>query len=380
MDKTTTNTKTIKISEEVFSTGPKKTRRNKKTNTKSRPEIDSSQIHAKLLNNIKIRNNIVSNRKQEPIAKNIDPPEQKPVVIPPPEKKPVDVPPPVDIPKSEYEESLNFMSTIKVAPPKPKPAKKNTDPVVDKIPPIDTIDPNPPIDKIPPLNYSIDTDIPHGCMKNGLKKTLKNINPSIKIGGARVKFDNLPDEEPLIIMEPMVSIDTPTQDPNQLYLDAIVIPDTTEPIPHIEDSDVSVDQPTTDSIKTIKTIQMEDTSKPEETPVVLPDPEVVPQIETGERICKIKKTFRLGKHPNKRVVSVFCKNIEMINGVKRIHSTLKNRKLTDMKKYLVRKSLISIGSTAPPDIITQMYVSAISSGDINNHNNELMLKNYMTHS
>ena len=49
-----------------------------------------------------------------------------------------------------------------------------------------------------------------------------------------------------------------------------------------------------------------------------------------------------------------------------------------MKKKLQDKGLLKIGSPAPENIITDIYISSELSGDIYNKNGEILLHNYMT--
>ena len=48
-----------------------------------------------------------------------------------------------------------------------------------------------------------------------------------------------------------------------------------------------------------------------------------------------------------------------------------------MKKYLVKRGFIKVGSSAPKDVIAKMYESAmLIGGEIHNHNPENLLYNY----
>lgn len=401
----TPNTKTIKISEDVFNTTPAKSRKNKTIKRSRKPVIDTAELHAKLINNINRRNTMVNNRPQ--IGGNLETPKipsiqaspEPPSLVTPPPKEPQ---PTVKEPaKSEYEESLTFMSAIKEPPRKYRKPRLPLSDTQDNILNTSNSDPVDNSQHIKAtLTYKIDKDIPHGCLKNGLKKTLKNIHPSVGVSQKHVTFEpsiGPPTDDGRLTIEPMhpeppstpsngsIPLDTANKE-NSDYLRAIVIPDEDE-------SKVSVDT-TKDEPEDTKKIQMNKDDTPNE-PVdpdhMLPiDPATTPAVYTdvansqnnkitsrgGTRRYKVKKTFRLGRHPTKKIVSIFCKNLEMINGIKKIQSTLKNISISDMKRYLVRKSLMNIGSTAPNDIIKQMYVSAITSGNIQNKNSKVLLDVY----
>ena len=57
---------------------------------------------------------------------------------------------------------------------------------------------------------------------------------------------------------------------------------------------------------------------------------------------------------------------------------LKQTPLEEVRKYLIKKGLIKIGSTAPNDILRQMFENSILiGGELTNHNTENLLFNYM---
>ena len=75
-------------------------------------------------------------------------------------------------------------------------------------------------------------------------------------------------------------------------------------------------------------------------------------------------TFKLGKRGNK--VSVLIKNNTTRRKVKREHGILKQKNMSDIKKYLYDRNLLRIGSIAPPDVLRAMYEQSILAGDITN--------------
>ena len=400
------NTKTIQISEEVFSVLPKKKGSRAKTlKKKARPVIDTAQLETQLMNNIKQRNAQV-----EPTAVSNIPP------VPPPSTNgsiKSDNIPQVEKPISEYEDSLQFMKTLPSVPARkrhtPDKAKKitsitsNVSPI--SIPKIDTstlseskVDTTKP----PSLQYKVDTDIPHGCLKNGLKTTYKNktakntrseYKVSFDIDEVSCKMNGVHEHALTTTNSPKIIIhDAVPSSKSEYYINPISISDN---LPGTSSSQ-STSEPSSGSSPTkIKTIRIDTGQLPSqsiggnadnsETPISIPKEATVTTYRPmrGKRaksIKTIRKTFRLGKNHSKRIVSVFCKNAEMITGLKKIHSTLKNVNLNEMKKYLVKKSLLSIGSLAPTDVIRQMYESAVGAGDIINHNDTLLLNNYIDES
>jgi hypothetical protein len=52
--------------------------------------------------------------------------------------------------------------------------------------------------------------------------------------------------------------------------------------------------------------------------------------------------------------------------------------MEEVKKTLIKKGLIKVGSTAPTDVLRKMYESvSLVCGDIQNHNPDNLLYNYM---
>ena len=52
--------------------------------------------------------------------------------------------------------------------------------------------------------------------------------------------------------------------------------------------------------------------------------------------------------------------------------------LQDVRKYLIQKGLIRVGSSCPNDVLRQMYESSMMMcGEIQNHNSDNLLYNYL---
>jgi hypothetical protein len=89
----------------------------------------------------------------------------------------------------------------------------------------------------------------------------------------------------------------------------------------------------------------------------------------------ITKRFKLGKQGN--VVGVLIKNNDTRKKIQREHSFLKNKNLSDVKKYLVEQKLIKIGSTAPPNIIRKIYEDSVLTGEVENVGKDVILHNFL---
>lgn len=404
---TSANTKTISINESLFTPGTSSKPKRNKTAKKSRPVLDATYIQTQLMKNIQKRNEIVTNRRSTQINNPTIIDKTTPITV----EQPV-TPPPIppkpkhSTPISEYDESLQFMSLISAKP------KKNTKIISSKDTPIDTVQNkdisinNTPI-STGPLLYKVDNETPHGCLKNGIKNTLKNSSKYTGGKSRHVTFegstDTVPTQskiDPGVSNNTHITIDYTTKPPSPssinidepekstkvdaIDMNLLVVPSMDDDVP------ISYETPTQDipspenntNIRIITDTSITDksiTDTPKVESIVsgeiynpIPSPPTLSNMQYN-----VKKTYRLGKHPTKRIVSIFCKNAEMINGIKRVHNTLRNTKVNDMKRYLIRRSLLSVGSPAPTDVIKQMYMSAISSGDVTNHNDTVLLHNYI---
>jgi len=91
----------------------------------------------------------------------------------------------------------------------------------------------------------------------------------------------------------------------------------------------------------------------------------------------ITKKFKLGKQPGSNVVGVLIKNNDTRKNIQKEHGLLKSKQLGEIKKYLVEKNLIKIGSTAPPGVIRNIYEASILSGEVENIGKGVGLHNFL---
>lgn len=91
----------------------------------------------------------------------------------------------------------------------------------------------------------------------------------------------------------------------------------------------------------------------------------------------ITKKFKLGKQPGTNVVGVLIKNNDTRKNIQKEHGLLKSKQLGEVKKYLVEKNLIKIGSTAPPGVIRNIYEASMLSGEVENIGKGIGLHNFL---
>jgi hypothetical protein len=91
----------------------------------------------------------------------------------------------------------------------------------------------------------------------------------------------------------------------------------------------------------------------------------------------LKRTFFVGKSKVHPKIGVLIPNKTIRKNILTKAQLLKQTPLSDMKKYLIKRGFIKVGSSAPKDVITKMYESAmLIGGEIQNHNPENLLYNY----
>ena len=97
---------------------------------------------------------------------------------------------------------------------------------------------------------------------------------------------------------------------------------------------------------------------------------------------KIIKRFKLGKNKKTHKVSILINNKKTRRLIKKDQIKLKKNKLSKIKKYLSDKSLIKQGTSAPNEMLREMYLNCYLSGDIKNSGGknaeEILMHNWNT--
>jgi len=92
----------------------------------------------------------------------------------------------------------------------------------------------------------------------------------------------------------------------------------------------------------------------------------------------IRRTYHTGKSKVFSKVGVLVSNKTIRKKITTQMHLLKQTPLEEVRKYLIKKGLIKIGSTAPNDILRQMFENSILiGGELTNHNTENLLFNYV---
>lgn len=183
------------------------------------------------------------------------------------------------------------------------------------------------IEPIEPSISSILHDKPYGVLKNGIKPTFKTWNKTQK---------NLHLHESASTTEPT---------PSDFFRDET---------PHVECEALPV------KVESVK-IQL---AIPQEL-----SPEVIePKVE--------KRPVKVGKSKKNKTVQIWIACNKTRKQKSEDHDSLRKTNLTTVKNYLKNNRLIKVGSTAPTNLIRQIYENAKSYGDVVNENKQNLLYNF----
>lgn len=221
----------------------------------------------------------------------------------------------------------------------------------------------------------------YGCLKNGTLPTYRMINQTYKqypatnavVQPLQVNMDN-------ICPSGFVSNTPPIQPmhhvPNQPPVE-------TQPIHLIENID---DTLTYDNLQQrLKSDRLREKKK--ELLLKAKEDDEARKIMNAEKGSSIKKhitnkktirrVYNVGKSGVVRKVGVLVSSQGYRNTVLTKKKTLKTESIGRVNKYLCDKGLIKVGSTAPEEVLRELYENAELIGNLQNHNVENLLHNYV---
>ena len=100
--------------------------------------------------------------------------------------------------------------------------------------------------------------------------------------------------------------------------------------------------------------------------------------ETKQHV--VTKKYKLGKYVNRNgpVIGVLIKNRQTQHSVEKKRKELRHIPLRTITARLHKKNLLKVGSTAPPDILRELYENAVFAGDIENDGDGILLHNFLS--
>jgi hypothetical protein len=240
------------------------------------------------------------------------------------------------------------------------------------------------------FSYNVDSEVPWGNMKNGLKKTFrewkKTTNPVPQINKTSSTIHFSPNHIPLPILSPVSS---PIQQqhrqlppPPQVYqsqLTVLPLPPS-QPEVYQQQLPVSPMPPSPpiypqQSLLPTPIISQSYNYQPQE--IITQKQELSPSLMIPVKINKkIKKTihnkYKLGKQKNRQSprVGILLKTPNTRKTIIEECKKLKGEDISQIKSYLRKRGFIKEGSIAPSNVIRELYCSLKTTGDVKNTNKE----------
>lgn len=92
----------------------------------------------------------------------------------------------------------------------------------------------------------------------------------------------------------------------------------------------------------------------------------------------VKRTYNIGKSKVLPKVAVLVSNRTIRNNISTQSQNLKQVPIDEVKKYLMKRGFIKVGSSSPNDVLRKMYESAVLiCGEVQNHNPDNLLYNFL---
>jgi len=92
----------------------------------------------------------------------------------------------------------------------------------------------------------------------------------------------------------------------------------------------------------------------------------------------IRRNYKVGRSKVFSKVAVLVSNKTIRNNIMNKSQDLKHISIEDVRRYLIKRGFIRVGSSAPNDVLRKMYETAnLMCGEVENHNTENLLYNYL---
>jgi hypothetical protein len=188
-----------------------------------------------------------------------------------------------------------------------------------------------------PAKYAVDSAVPYGCLKNGIKPSFKNWTRSNR----------------------------PTSSHSNNNISAPSLSFNNEPS--------STSSSINSSISNKSNIVTSTTVTPQPPPTDVPTTIVA---TTAKQATTIKRHV-IGKSKKSRHVGVLIKNVNTRKMIINAHKDLKKININEVRNHLKNNGLLKVGTTAPIDVLRQTYEASILAGNINNKNGETLYHNFV---
>lgn len=211
--------------------------------------------------------------------------------------------------------------------------------------------------------YKIDSDVPYGCLKNGMKQGFR----SWKTNQTRknTSFSNVPSSN-AIVSTKNDYIDEPINDD---YATDINLQSSNPQPTMLTNNNENIE------LQINEVANMQENKSPEMIATKIVEEHQPPQKEFIKKTTVKKHT--LGKSTKCRKVGILIKNKSTRKNVLNACKELKKTSIPDIKQYLKKHGMIKVGSTAPNDVLRQTYECSMLAGEITNKNDDILFHNFL---
>ena len=91
---------------------------------------------------------------------------------------------------------------------------------------------------------------------------------------------------------------------------------------------------------------------------------------------EVNKVFHIGRNKKNKTVSVLLKNNNTRKKIENDKINFKKTNITTVKNFLKKQNLIKFGTTAPNNLLRELYESTKLCGEITNENNQAIIHNF----
>jgi hypothetical protein len=103
-----------------------------------------------------------------------------------------------------------------------------------------------------------------------------------------------------------------------------------------------------------------------------------PKLRYPKQQRTVRRTYTVGKSKKQPKIGVLVSNKTLRSRVTEKTQLLKQTPIDEVRRYLVKKGFIKVGSIAPNDVLRKMHETALlMCGEIQNHNPENLLYNFL---
>jgi len=103
----------------------------------------------------------------------------------------------------------------------------------------------------------------------------------------------------------------------------------------------------------------------------------IPRLKYPKQRRTVRRTYKVGKSKTTPKIGVLISNKTIRNRVTTDSQLLKQTPIEEIRRYLVKKGFIKVGSSCPNDVLRKMHETAkLMCGEMENHNPDNLLYNY----